>query len=976
MKRTRGGNARVAVHGSVGKASLIVRSALCIALANASAAAWALPAASGMSNTAMLAGSRLVSSLPSSIPFDDPTSACPLMLKQWDFSPFEKPPALRARCAKEADGGNLAARAIYGEMLFFGYGGRRPDMEGGLRVLKRAAGEGSLPARRTLGNLYRSGIGVSRNYATARTWFEAAAQGGDGLSADILGVMSALGEGQPADDAAAYGYFVMAAKAGTANGATNAAKLSMSGRGVPRDTAAAAAWMIRGATGEDPEGEFMLGLALMRGDIFRRDFDNGAAWLKVAVSRGHVEAQAALGDAYLSGHGVPRDAHRGFVLMARAAARGSIYAQRRLGDLYAAGLGVTSDDVKARAWYQKAALADDVFARFSLSNFYWKGRGGELDLDAANGWMRSAAEAGLAMAQNDLGVMLHEGIGTQRNVAEAKAWFEKADAQGFAVASLNLARAAYNGEGEPVDRRHAFALAIRGAERGNVEAAMMAASMAWKGDGVPMDKPLAMRWYRFAADHGNAESARWIAEQYSLGSVVPRDESRALTYLKQAAHAGDARSSAMLGAYLAGQRVSWDGMTGPQWLQRAADQKVPSAYAALGYLYLRGQAVPRDPRVAFDMFLRGAQAGDPASQGWLCTAYRPENGATVVPALSRYWCAQAAKGGNLGAMQAIALDTRHVVSNASERAYWLWKLADRGDAKYQSMLGDAYDLGDGVPADFSAATYWFRRAAEQGDTAARGSLAWHLATGLGGRVDAHEAFEWAMRAAPASADAQRMVGIAYLNGRGVARDVEAGRDWLTKAAAAGSNWAQSDLAVLYEIGIGTRRDDAAALNEHRRAAQHGSEASEIALALRAVAAGTERALSPNTARWLVPADGSAIWGRDSAMADADSARNRWDALSCLNEALLGNPLMQYDIGMRFLIGDGVPRDRALAAAWIARARKSFEAVDGLEGYGIAAKAIEGRLAQRLGDDEKRRAREIAVSLADPALSVSSARPRR
>ncbi|WP_042304096.1 SEL1-like repeat protein [Paraburkholderia kururiensis] len=57
-----------------------------------------------------------------------------------------------------------------------------------------------------------------------------------------------------------------------------------------------------------------------------------------------------------------------------------------------------------------------------------------------------------------------------------------------------------------------------------------------------------------------------------------------------------------------------------------------------------------------------------------------------------------------------------------ERAWWQWKLAGRGVAKYESLLGDAYDLGDGVPADFSAATYRFRRAAEQGDVSAESSF--------------------------------------------------------------------------------------------------------------------------------------------------------------------------------------------------------------------------------------------------------------
>lgn len=203
-----------------------------------------------------------------------------------------------------------------------------------------------------------------------------------------------------------------------------------------------------------------------------------------------------------------------------------------------------------------------------------------------------------------------------------------------------------------------------------------------------------------------------------------------------------------------------------------------------------------------------------------------------------------------------------------------------------------------------------------------------------------------------------------MSGRGVARDPVTGRAWLSKAAASGSGWAQSDLAAIYEIGNGVARNEASALDWHRRAAEYGSEASEIALALRAAAAGTAAALEPRYARWLVPTDGSPLWGRDVMAADADNARARWDALSCLSEAMRGNPLMQYDVGMRYLTGNGVPRDRALGTAWIARARRSFELADGWQVYSAGIGVIEPRITARLGDDEKRRADAIAANLMD------------
>jgi TPR repeat protein len=924
--------------------------------------AMAIPAPPHAAPVARLSSTQLPAGVPL-MAIEDRTTPCALAFdyRFWSASPLDKSQDELTRCRDEAARGNLTARALYGQMMTYGYGGQR-DTQRGVAILESAALEGSLLAHRILGNVYRDGTAVPQDYTAARKWFESAAAQGDAVSADVLGAMSANGEGQPVDNTAAYRYFVQAADAGSANGAANAAQFAAFGRGVPRDPAVAAAWMIRGATGGDASAQFLLGFALLRGEGVPRDPANGIGWLRAAMRQGNLAAGAVLGDAYLEGVGAPRDAHRGFALMLRAATRGSVYAQRRVGDLYATGTGVAKNDVEARDWYRKASLEGDAAARAALSGLYRTGRGGPVDLEAALGWMRGAADAGSASAQNDLGVMYREGWGTHKNPTEAHKWFAKAQAQGLAVASLNLAVYALHGEGEPVDPAKAFRLARQGAERGSTAAAVTAAAWAWQGQGTPVDKNQAMRWYRFAADHGHVEAARWIGNQYLAGTEVPRDESLGLHYLTLATDAGDSASSVSLGAYLTEHHQSLAGKTGVEWLEAAATRRVPAAYGVLGYTYAGGIAGKHDAGAALNWFSQGAQLGDPASQAWLCSTYT--FGSPSVqrrPDYAARWCQAAARSGNAMAMKALA-DKGNGIASDTDRVYWQWTVANQGDAKYQSMLGDSYDLGEGVTPDLSAATYWFRRAAEQGNASAQTSLAWHLFTGLGGRVDEHEALTWASKAAPADAEAKRMVGVAYAYGRGVGRDPDAGRVWLGKALAAGDDWAASDLATLYEIGPRAMRNPAQAMQLHQQGARGGAEQSQIALALHALATGAESDLTSNQRRWLVPADAASNLWRNDSLTPADELRQRWDALSCLNEALLGNPLMQYDIGMRFLAGNGVPRDRSLGAAWIARARAGFEANGGIPAYTAAIRIIESRLAERLSDDEKQRAREIAANL--------------
>ncbi|WP_233451717.1 hypothetical protein [Burkholderia vietnamiensis] len=167
---------------------------------------------------------------------------------------------------------------------------------------------------------------------------------------------------------------------------------------------------------------------------------------------------------------------------------------------------------------------------------------------------------------------------------------------------------------------------------------------------------------------------------------------------------------------------------------------------------------------------------------------------------------------------------------------------------------------------------------------------------------------------------------------------------------------------MYETGDGVTLNEASALELHRRAARRGSAFSEIALALRSVVPGTEAALSAGERRWLVPADPVATLWSDPPGNAVAAANRQWEGLSSLNQALLGDPFMQYAVGIRFLTGNGLRRDRALGAAWIERSRVSFDAVAGFRQYAAAAARVEARVAGRLDDAEKRRAADIAANL--------------
>ncbi len=70
-------------------------------------------------------------------------------------------------------------------------------------------------------------------------------------------------------------------------------------------------------------------------------------------------------------------------------------------------------------------------------------------------------------------------------------------------------------------------------------------------------------------------------------------------------------------------------------------------------------------------------------------------------------------------------------------------------------------------------------------------------------------------------DAERLLGIMYIKGRGVPQDFALGMRWMRIAAAKGSADAQHDVGMLYQRGWGVERNEAEAVKWFRLAADQG-----------------------------------------------------------------------------------------------------------------------------------------------------------
>lgn len=111
------------------------------------------------------------------------------------------------------------------------------------------------------------------------------------------------------------------------------------------------------------------------------------------------------------------------------------------------------------------------------------------------------------------------------------------------------------------------------------------------------------------------------------------------------------------------------------------------------------------------------------------------------------------------------------------RAASIWSaLAERNDARAQTMLAMLYRDGKGVAQDLKIAATWYSKAAAQGDHFAQGQL-----------------------------------GSFYEDGRGVPANPEQAAYWYRRSAEQGNASATANLGGLYEAGKGVPKNDAMAL---------------------------------------------------------------------------------------------------------------------------------------------------------------------
>ena len=378
-------------------------------------------------------------------------------------------------------------------------------------------------------------------------------------------------------------------------------------------------------------------------------------------------------------------------------------------------------------------------------------------------------------------------------------------------AAYHLGLMFWNGYGMQKDALKAIDMYKTAAKSGHVEANLLLGHAYRLGEGVKLDPKVSVNYYRVAADKNNAEAQGLMSEAYLNGNGVPQEYTDGYKWAKSGAEGGDLLAQYNLGLILIygyGTPKKFD--EGIEWLEKAATKDYPGALVKLADIYGTVEGYI-DNRKMEAYLLRAAQAEDPEALYKLGNIY--SNGRITPPDTSRaaeFYIRSCKKNYGPGCWQ---LGTSYwngygLAKDQEEGMKWYRKAIDLGSLDALMDVGKIYwDGSKSFPKNEKYALDLFLKAAAAGKSDSHGYIAVAYLFGRGVAKNLPEAFKWLEPIAQeGDSTAQAWLGEMYFYGGGVAQDFAKGFDWATKSANAGNLRGKLVLGQMYIKGDPNRQD--------------------------------------------------------------------------------------------------------------------------------------------------------------------------
>ncbi|MDR0792541.1 MAG: SEL1-like repeat protein [Chitinophagaceae bacterium] len=313
--------------------------------------------------------------------------------------------------------------------------------------------------------------------------------------------------------------------------------------------------------------------------------------------------------------------------------------------------------------------------------------------------------------------------------------------------------------------------------------------------------------------------------------------------------------------------------------RQAALEGSAEAQYNVGAMYYHGEGVSQDYKQAFQWFQKAAEQNDPDAQFNLGHMY--EEGIHVTKNMQQaiQFYKKAAAQDDAHAQAALKkLGEPLPITKPkpeSKELVQLRQAAEQGDAKEQNRLGVSYYWGyNGLTRDYTQAFQWFKRAGEQG-----------------------------------VAGAQYMVGEMYLDGGSGVKDTLQAIQWYNKAATQGySNAARR----LVDLGVKPPKD-----TSHNRILELLSSGTGNIRTTSTGNSTTAPATSQNTANSNTTPTGSNTSSGMVSQANTYYYNKQYSqAIPLYTQAAgQGNADAQYNLGVMYENGFGVPQNTNQATEW-------------------------------------------------------------
>lgn len=446
-----------------------------------------------------------------------------------------------------------------------------------------------------------------------------------------------------------------------------------------------------------------------------------------------------------------------------------------------------------------------------------------------------------------------------------------------------IGRKYYLGTEVKTDKTEAAKWFAKAAKKNHKKAQYMLGKMHMKGEGVAKNPGKAAELLTKSANKGHTEAQYELANYHFFGHGGKKNTNLAVQYYKKAAQDRHVNAQFQLGKILyAGIGVGADKQEGKKWLETAVENGSKKAIAFMD----------TDPLfVAQPAKKKATQRQSNASSRQKSAT---KDNSVIISKINRE--IKQAESGNVDSQYTVGvryLNGEGVNSNPGTAVKWIRKAAEQDHAGAQFKLGTMYRDGVGVQKSEGEAIKWLRLASSWGVSEAQRDLDALLRKQL-------LASEKDFSANPelSKPDAQYALGLMYIDGKDVNKDVSTAVQWFLKAARQDHAEAQYRLGEMYRNGIGVRTDNNEAKLWLSKAADSGlDKASDV---LQVILKAEQKRILDNESKTL---QSSPIY-------------------PFLDQAKQGDVDAKYKVGLMYLEGDKAPKDVNEGIRWLQSAANS------------------------------------------------------